>query len=64
MNFNMTPNMGDTDRNVRFAAGAAILLFGIFTQSWLGLIGLVLLGTAYQRWCPAYTLIGMDTKKK
>ncbi len=61
---NMTKNIGDTDRNIRFAAGGAIVLFGLFTQSWLGLIGLVLIGTAYLRSCPAYTLIGMDTNKK
>ncbi|MBK5965740.1 hypothetical protein CCR95_17050 [Thiocystis minor] len=62
---NMPKNIGDTDRNIRFIAGGAIILFGLFyTIWWLGLIGLVLIGTAYLRSCPAYMLIGMDTNKK
>ena len=28
---------------------------------WWGLIGLVPLATGLFRWCPAYTLLGMDT---
>lgn len=61
---NMPQNIGDTDRNLRFLAGAAIILLGLYLQSWLGLIGIVLLGTAYVRSCPAYTALGVDTSKK
>lgn len=62
---NMPKNIGDTDRNIRFIAGGAIVLLSLFyTTWWLGLIGLVLIGTAYLRSCPAYMLIGMDTNKK
>ncbi|WP_347338061.1 YgaP-like transmembrane domain [Chromatium okenii] len=39
-------------------------LFGLITHDWLGLLGLVLVGTAYLRSCPAYTLINFDTNKK
>ncbi|WP_304302806.1 DUF2892 domain-containing protein [Chromatium okenii] len=63
-NMNMPKNIGETDRNVRFAAGAAVILFGLITHDWLGLLGLVLVGTAYLRSCPAYTLINFDTNKK
>lgn len=61
---NMPNNIGDTDRNIRYIAGGAIVLFGLITQSWLGLIGLIPIGTAYLRSCPAYMLIGMNTNKK
>jgi hypothetical protein len=29
---------------------------------WLGLIGLVPLATGLFRWCPAYVLLGMNTR--
>ncbi|MBK1695156.1 hypothetical protein CKO09_10450 [Chromatium weissei] len=61
---NMPKNVGETDRNVRYAAGAAVILFGLVTHSWLGLVGLVLIGTAYLQSCPAYTLVNIDTNKK
>ncbi|AFL72757.1 YgaP family membrane protein [Thiocystis violascens] len=61
---NMPKNIGDTDRNIRFIAGGAVVLLGLIYTWWLILIGLILIGTAYLRSCPAYTLIGMDTNKK
>lgn len=61
---NMPKNIGDFDRNIRYVAGVAVILYGLIDHSWLGVIGLVLLGTAYLRSCPAYTLTGVDTSKK
>ncbi|AHF04714.1 hypothetical protein MARPU_13335 [Marichromatium purpuratum 984] len=61
---NMPQNIGDTDRNIRFAAGAVIALWGLMTLNLLGLVGLVLIATAYFRSCPAYVPMNIDTTQK
>lgn len=62
----MEKNVGSTDRNIRFGAGAVLLVWGlVFKGGFLPtLIGIVLLATAYLNFCPAYKLIGMNTDKK
>lgn len=60
----LTKNIGETDRKIRFAAGALIILWGLFDSNWLGLVGLVLIATAYVRSCPAYSLMTMSTVEK
>lgn len=60
----MTANVGSVDRVLRIVAGLALLAFAFLSGStwwWLGLIGVVPLATAFMRWCPAYTLIGVST---
>lgn len=60
----MTANVGTVERVVRFVVGAGLLAFFIFGTGdirWLGLIGLVFIGTALAGWCPAYRLLGMST---
>lgn len=63
----MEKNVGGMDRNIRFGAGAVLLilsLVNIINPGWLfGIIGIVLLATAYLNFCPAYKLIGMNTNK-
>jgi hypothetical protein len=59
----MQCNIGKTDRAIRILAGAAILVAGIVEHSWLGLIGLVPLATALVKFCPAYAMLGLSTKK-
>jgi hypothetical protein len=63
----MEKNIGSMDRNIRFGAGAVLLvlsLVNIINPGWLfGIIGIVLLATAYLNFCPAYKLIGMNTNK-
>ena len=59
----MTQNMGSTDRVIRTIAGLAIIAWGLYAQSWLGLIGLIPLGTALLGWCPAYLPFGIRTNK-
>ena len=60
----MERNVGNLDRTARVLLGVA-LLAAVFLldapQRWLGLMGLVPLATALTRWCPAYTLFGIDT---
>ncbi|MCX7685921.1 MAG: DUF2892 domain-containing protein [Acetobacteraceae bacterium] len=58
----MATNVGSLDRLLRIAAGAILLLLGAFGPlGWWGLIGLAPIATGLLRWCPAYTLIGVNT---
>lgn len=57
----MTANVGGIDRAIRVLAGIAIIAAGVIYQSWWGVIGIVLLGTAIIGWCPAYALLGIST---
>jgi hypothetical protein len=61
---NMTKNIGSADLTIRVVIGLAIIFWGLLSQSWLGAIGLVPLLTAVLRWCPAYTLLGINTDKQ
>ena len=54
-------NVGVADRVIRLIAAAAIIAAGVYFQSWLGLIALVPLVTAFVRWCPAYAPFGLST---
>jgi hypothetical protein len=60
----MTQNVGGVDKGLRIIIGIALLSL-IFilegNQRWLGLIGLVPLGTALMGWCPLYAIVGIKT---
>jgi len=60
----MTCNVGNTDRLLRLIAGGVIGGTGVYFHSWWGVIGVIPLATALFRFCPAYTLIGLNTGKK
>lgn len=63
-NWNMTANVGGTDRILRIVVGLVLVsLFFVLEGNarYLGLIGLVMIATAVFRFCPAYTLLGMNT---
>lgn len=65
-------NVGNLDRVLRFLVGIALLI-GVFVPqvavfeslgAWkfaVAAVGLVLIGTAAFRFCPAYTLFGIRT---
>lgn len=60
----MKANVGDIDRIIRIVGGLVILSAFFLAEGnlrWWGLIGMVPLATGLFRWCPAYTLLGMDT---
>ncbi len=63
----MRPNIGSMDRILRIVAGAVLLAFALkigFPDTgwnWVGWIGLVLIGTALVRVCPAYSILGIRT---
>ncbi len=57
----MNKNVGNTDKVLRVIAGAIIIGAGIFWQSWWGAIGIVPILTALVSWCPAYTLLRINS---
>jgi hypothetical protein len=60
----MKKNVGSVDKVIRIILGVVIITFGIYNQSWWGLVGLVPLFTAFITWCPVYSLIGVSTDRK
>jgi hypothetical protein len=59
----MQCNVGQTERIIRIVAGVAIIAAGIMFGSWWGAIGLIPLATGIMRWCPAWTMMGINTAK-
>lgn len=57
----MKANIGTVDKVVRIIAGLAIIGWGVAAGNWLGAIGIVPLATALLGFCPAYSLIGVNT---
>lgn len=60
----MKTNVGSIDRAIRVIAGLAILSLWFLLEGdarWFALIGFVPLATAATGWCPAYTLVGINT---
>jgi len=58
----MTCNVGGIDRIARILVGLGLLsLVVVGPQTLWGLVGLVPLVTGLFRWCPAYTLFGINT---
>lgn len=59
---NIVPNVGSTDKIIRLAVGALLILLALFgVIGWWGWIGVVPIATALMNWCPAYTLLGIKT---
>lgn len=62
----MQQNVGTIERAIRILLGLAILAWGLLLSnpiSWWGLIGIVPLATGLISYCPAWTLLGINTKK-
>ncbi len=62
----MKKNMGQTDRYIRIVLGVILVLVLVLVQSgwrWVGLLGIVLLATAFMNFCPLYALFGIRTNK-
>ena len=55
-------NIGEKEKKYRLYAGAALIAISIFTASIaLLLVGMVLVGTGFSGWCPAYSGMGKNT---
>lgn len=60
----MTANVGSADRIIRAVVGIALLTVAVLSHGptrWIGLVGVVLLGTAAFGFCPAYWLMRIKT---
>lgn len=66
----MKCNVGGADRTFRFAVGAALIGVGLFVEMSQGLriaafvVAAIAIGTATVRYCPANSLLGVDTCRK
>jgi hypothetical protein len=66
----MSKNVGTIDQYVRIVVGLALVTFafqdGLAIQGWhwAGLVGFVLLATAFFRSCGAYGLLGISTRER
>ena len=60
----MVKNISSADRVIRIVLGVVILLLGIYFKSLWGFVGLIPLGTALVRFCPAYKIFGISTLKQ
>ncbi|MBK1716994.1 YgaP family membrane protein [Thiocystis violacea] len=65
MHFDITkPNVGTIDRLIRALVGVLLIVAVFRGSSWIGgVIGAVLLATAYFRFCPAYTIFDFSSNK-
>jgi Protein of unknown function (DUF2892) len=66
----MSRNIGTIDQFVRILIGLALIAFavqdGLSIQGWhwIGLIGIVPILTAFFGFCPAYTILGISTRRR
>ena len=61
----MNANVGNADRILRIVAGIILIsLVFVGPKTVWGWVGLVPLITGFIRWCPAYTLFGLNSCKK
>lgn len=59
----MTNNIGSADKIARIAVGALLIVLTLMgTIGAWGWIGVVPLATALIGWCPAYSIIGVNTR--
>ena len=62
---NMTKNIGNVERIVRIVAGLILIaLVFVGPQTPWGWIGILPLATGLFRFCPAYTVLGVNTCAK
>lgn len=60
----MKKNVGSVDRLLRIIVGAVIVVWGVYSESWWGLVGLVPLMTGLLNWCPIYLPFNLSTIKR
>ena len=57
----MKTNIGSIDIGVRFVGGCLVGLWGVHTETWWGLAGLLPVVTSLVAYCPLYALLHIDT---
>ena len=59
----MAANVGGIDRTLRVVVGIALIAMFFVLEGparWVGLLGLVALGTGLLSFCPLYTVLGIQ----
>jgi hypothetical protein len=59
----MKANVGGVDRVLRIAIGAALIAWTLLGGPVWAWIGVVALATGVMNFCPAYSILGMNTCK-
>jgi len=59
----MKQNIGNIDRVIRLIIGVVIVALGIYTKTWWGILGIILIFTATIKTCPLYLPFGISTCK-
>lgn len=59
--YDMKANVGGIDKILRILAGVALIAWALMGGPLWAWIGVVPLATGLMGWCPAYTLLGMNT---
>ncbi|CAM5350010.1 DUF2892 domain-containing protein [Thauera mechernichensis] len=57
----MKTNVGGIDKILRILVGIALIAWALFGGPVWAWIGILPLATGLMGWCPAYTLIGLNT---
>ncbi|HMM68603.1 MAG TPA: DUF2892 domain-containing protein [Dokdonella sp.] len=57
----MTPNVGNIDRIIRILAGIALIAWALMGGPIWAWIGVLPLATGLFRFCPAYSLLGINS---
>lgn len=57
----MKCNVGGLDKTLRIVIGVAVIAYGIVSQNWLGLLGIIPLLTGLFSFCPFYPIFGINT---
>ncbi len=63
----MKTNVGTIDKSIRIIVGIALIALSVFKVGGIGYwgyIGIIPLLTGLINFCPAYTLLGLNTKGK
>jgi hypothetical protein len=59
----MKKNVGNVDVVLRIFLGIVIAAVGFYYRSWLGLIAIIPIATAWFGFCPLYAILGFNTCK-
>ncbi len=61
MRLKMKKNVGNLDSILRVFTGAILLAAGIYFESWLMLLGIILVFSGSVSWCPVYKMLNINT---
>lgn len=60
----MAANVGGIDKTLRIVVGLVLIAAFFVLEGpvrWVGLVGLVALGTGLMNFCPLYSILGLNT---